>query len=57
MTLIFWIVRAIKGSIKPQTTNISNISHGTVTIAEQSPDNSNLDSNVVREINQYYYYL
>ena len=57
MTLIFWIVRAIKGSIKPQTTNISNISRGTVTIAEQSPDNSNLDFNVVREINQYYYYL
>ena len=37
------------GGIKPQTTNINNISHGTVTIAKQNPDNSNLDFNVVRD--------
>ena len=37
-------------SIKPQTTNISNISHGTVTAAEQNPDNSNLDFTVDRDI-------
>ena len=38
------------GSIKPQSTNISNISHGAVTVVEQNPDNSNLDFNVVRVI-------
>ena len=37
------------GGIKRQTTNINNISHGTVTIAKQNPDNSNLDFNVVRD--------
>ena len=37
-------------SIKPQTTNISNISHGNITIAEQSPDNSNLNFNFVENI-------
>ena len=30
------------GSIKPQSTNISNISHGAVTVVEQNSDNSNL---------------
>ena len=34
------------GSIKTQSTNISNISHGAVTVVEQNPDNSNLDFNV-----------
>ena len=38
------------GSIKPQSTNISNISHGSVTVSEQDPDNSNLDFNVFRDI-------
>lgn len=38
------------GSIKPQSTNISNISHGSVTVFEQDPDNSNLDFNVFRDI-------
>ena len=37
-------------SINPQTTYISNISHSTVTFAEQNPDNSNLDFNVLRDI-------
>ena len=38
------------GSIKPRSTNINNISHGTVTVAEQNPDNSNLYFNVVRDV-------
>ena len=38
------------GSIKPQCTNIRNISHGTVTAAKQNPENSKLDFNVVRDI-------
>lgn len=38
------------GSIKPQSTNISNISHGSVTVSKQDPDNSNLDFNVFRDI-------
>ena len=38
------------GSIKPKSTNINNISHDTVTVVKQSPDNSNLDFNVVRDI-------
>ena len=37
-------------SIKPQSTNISNISHDIVTVVEQNPDNSNLDFNVLRDI-------
>ena len=37
-------------SIKPQTTNISNISHGNITVAEQSSNNSSLDFNVARDI-------
>ena len=37
-------------SIKPQSTNTNNISHGAVTIFEQNPNNSNLDFNVVRDI-------
>ena len=37
------------GGIKPQTTSINNISHGTVTFAKQNPDNSNLNFNVVRD--------
>ena len=37
-------------SIKPQSTNISHISHGAVTVVEQNRDNSNLDFNVVRDI-------
>ena len=37
-------------SINPQTTNISNISHGTLTIAEQNSDNANLNFNVIRGI-------
>ena len=42
--------RSNSGSIKPQSTNISNIFHGTVTVGKQNPDNSNLDFNVVRDI-------
>ena len=38
------------GSFKPQSINIKNISHGTVTVVKQNPDNSNLDFNVVRDI-------
>ena len=37
-------------SFKPQSINIKNISHGTVTVVKQNPDNSNLDFNVVRDI-------
>ena len=36
--------------VKPQSTNISNISHGTVTAVEKNPDNSNLEFNAVRGI-------
>ena len=36
------------GSIKPESTNFSNIFHGTVTVAKQNRDSSNLDFNVVR---------
>ena len=45
------------GIIKPQTTNISNISRGTVAVAEQNPDNSNLDFNVVRDISPQVFQL
>ena len=38
------------GSMKPHSTNISNISYDAVTVIEQNPDNSNLDFNVVRDI-------
>ena len=38
------------GSIKPRSTNINNISHCNVTVAEQNPDNSNLYFNVVRDV-------
>ena len=38
------------GIIKPQSTNISNITHGVVNVVEQNPGNSNLDFNVVRDI-------
>ena len=38
------------GSIKPQSTTMSNTSHGAATVVEQNPDNSNLDFNVVRGI-------
>ena len=38
------------GSIKPQSNNISNIFDGTVHVAKQNPNNSNLDFNVVRDI-------
>ena len=38
------------GRMKPQTTNISKIFHGNITVAEKSPDNLNLDFNVLRDI-------
>ena len=38
------------GGMKPQSTKISNISHGTVTVAKQNLDTLSVDFNVVREI-------
>ena len=42
--------KSYSGSIKPRSTNINNISHCTVTVADQNPDNSNLYFNVIRDV-------